>query len=163
MTRGRDLARAHDLAGAEVAFRAALMIFPDDESALVELGMVLEQMNRFDDALTTLKRAAAVAEPGRPRAAVLAKIGMFHDRRGDTEAAIRAFRELVCRATERRGSQASGGSYSMATWTLTFVRASDVGAISLGGRVLCERASSVGRSTQDFGAGRCSAGLELRL
>lgn len=91
-TRGLDLHRAGDLAGAERAYRTALAIDPRNGAVHHLLGLCLHQAGRLDEAKASLERAATL----RPRDAdIHANHGILLAACGETADATAAFRRAV--------------------------------------------------------------------
>ncbi|MEW6753451.1 MAG: tetratricopeptide repeat protein [Candidatus Latescibacterota bacterium] len=86
---GRRLLAREDYAGATAALQAALQQEPNDVAVLVDLATALYRQGELEQALVHGQRARQLA-PDEARAAAL--VGLVHEKRGDTEAAIAAYR-----------------------------------------------------------------------
>jgi Flp pilus assembly protein TadD len=109
-TLANALHKEGDLAGAERAYRESAEHLPQAYMPLVNLGYLLEQQNRPDEALEAFKAAAAAVEPplrpgsfptGKPYLA----LGLALKQRGDADGAKRAFSRALELAIQLRDTE----------------------------------------------------------
>lgn len=88
--RGVALSRKHDVAGATKAFREALALDPKLGAVHNELGVLLDEAGRSDEALVEFK-AAAAAQPELGEA--WSNLGRAEMKRGDAKAAVESYKK----------------------------------------------------------------------
>jgi tetratricopeptide (TPR) repeat protein len=95
-----------ELEGAEVDYRRACALEPDNAALYEELGALLKMLGKFDEAIVTWKRAALLDAKS---SAVVDALGVIHFDRGEFTDAEQYFRQAVQRNPLRSDHQGNLG------------------------------------------------------